>query len=168
MKCEVRERCCEGGRAGNIKREIERGKDERRQKTTERKRGSDGRVGVSPPLLAASYVCLPGSMNFWWWGLWGWKFQLPAMSKQGEECGNEQHSKAKQTHRQTGGKGRGGRRETKQFRMCCGNEACMWTVGDRWGATWVLQTSLTTHCPATSYSTLNFLNLKEVQEPARS
>lgn len=62
MKCEVRERCGEGGRPGNIKREIERGKDERRQKTRERE--SDGRVGVPAPLLAASHVCLPGSMNF--------------------------------------------------------------------------------------------------------
>lgn len=52
-----------------------------------------------------------------------------------------QHSKAKQTHSPTVGKGKGGRnerQETKQFRMCCGNEACVQTRGDQRGGMWVM------------------------------
>lgn len=70
-KCEVRERCIEGGWAGNTKR-----KDERRQKTRDRKRGSDGRVGVLPPLLVASRLCSPACMNFW--SRWLWGLEIPA------------------------------------------------------------------------------------------
>lgn len=68
------------------------------------------------------------------------------MSKGGEECGNEQHSKVKQTHRQTGRKrnqGRNERWDTKRFKMCRGNEACVS------GGTAPHQTS---HCPTASDS----------------
>lgn len=50
------EKCGERERVGNIKRDIVWGKDERRQKTRERKRGSDGRVGVLPLLLSALHT----------------------------------------------------------------------------------------------------------------
>lgn len=55
MKCEVRERCGEGRRAGNIKRETERGLDERGQKMGERQGESPGRCLLTQ--LPAS-VCL--------------------------------------------------------------------------------------------------------------
>lgn len=47
------------GRLGKIKRELSEWKMKEDTKPEE-ERGSDGRVGVSPPLL----MCLPGAMNF--------------------------------------------------------------------------------------------------------
>lgn len=44
-----RERCGERRRAGNTKKEMELGKDERKWKMREEKKGNDGRLGVSLP-----------------------------------------------------------------------------------------------------------------------
>lgn len=52
------------GRPGKIKRELERGEDERRQKTREGKRERRESRCVAASSRIASHICLPGAMNF--------------------------------------------------------------------------------------------------------
>lgn len=144
MKCEVRERCGEGGRAGNIKRGGKMKEDRKREKEREGLMGElVCRRLFFTRLFARFYEFLMGRVM----GP-GNSSCLPCQSK--EKSVEMSRTAKRNKHTQTDGRKREGMRQSNLKCVVVMRPVCQ--QGETGEGRWGLQTRLITNCVTTSYS----------------